>query len=306
MSEADQLEPGCDGVTQVDDEWAPDWRPVRTSVPVGNGRVVSALKWGTQEPELVLLHGGAQNAHTFDTLAIALHRPLIALDLPGHGRSSWRADWDYRPETIAFDVGRALEQLAASASMVVGMSLGGLTAAAVATRFPHLVQRLALIDVTPGVNQNNGADIRALYNGPESFPSFDAMLDHVLAIRPTFDERSLRRGVFYNARLREDGRWVWRHHRSKHGVVRVEPDFTILWSELASIRAPIWLFWGRNSEIIGQAEVDEFVLRVPTATVVAVEDAGHSVHRHQPDRLAEFLAAGMDEPWPKQAIDDET
>jgi len=45
------------------------------------------LRWGTGDPELVLLHGGAQNAHTYDTVALALGRPLLALDLPGHGHS---------------------------------------------------------------------------------------------------------------------------------------------------------------------------------------------------------------------------
>ena len=43
--------------------------------------------WGDGEPELVLLHGGAQNAHTWDTVALALDRPLVAIDLPGHGHS---------------------------------------------------------------------------------------------------------------------------------------------------------------------------------------------------------------------------
>ena len=59
----------------------------RTSVEVAPGRAVSALVWGGGEPELVFLHGGAQNAHTWDTVAMALARPLLAVDLPGHGHS---------------------------------------------------------------------------------------------------------------------------------------------------------------------------------------------------------------------------
>ena len=64
-------------------------RPVvrRVAVEVDGGRRVSALVWKTDEPELVLLHGGAQNAHTWDTVALALDRPLVAVDLPGHGHS---------------------------------------------------------------------------------------------------------------------------------------------------------------------------------------------------------------------------
>ena len=48
--------------------------------------------WGDAEPELVFLHGGAQNAHTWDTVALALGRPLVAIDLPGHGHSDGGRD----------------------------------------------------------------------------------------------------------------------------------------------------------------------------------------------------------------------
>ena len=48
----------------------------RVEVEVGPGRKVSSLVWGTSPPELVLVHGGAQNAHTWDTVALALARPL--------------------------------------------------------------------------------------------------------------------------------------------------------------------------------------------------------------------------------------
>src|SRR5918998_2747472 len=69
----------------------------RESVPLPDGRQLSALVWGDGDPELVLVHGGAQNAHTWDTVALALDRPLVAIDLPGHGRSGWRDDLDYSP-----------------------------------------------------------------------------------------------------------------------------------------------------------------------------------------------------------------
>ena len=64
----------------------------RESVEVAPGRAVSALVWGGGSPELVLLHGGGQNAHTWDTVALALDRPLLAVDLPGHGHSDWPQD----------------------------------------------------------------------------------------------------------------------------------------------------------------------------------------------------------------------
>src|SRR6476469_3407056 len=80
----------------------------RVETALGDGRTVSALLWGTAEPELVLVHGGAQNAHTWDTVALALGRPLLAIDLPGHGHSSWREDGAYTPANLADDVAEVI------------------------------------------------------------------------------------------------------------------------------------------------------------------------------------------------------
>ena len=58
---------------------------------------ISALRFGTSPPRVVFLHGGGQNAHTWDTVIVGLGEPALAVDLPGHGRSGWRDDGDYGP-----------------------------------------------------------------------------------------------------------------------------------------------------------------------------------------------------------------
>ena len=65
----------------------------RIEVAVGPHRV-SGLRWGCGDPEVVFLHGGGQNAHTWDALLLQTDFPAVAFDLPGHGRSSWRTDGD--------------------------------------------------------------------------------------------------------------------------------------------------------------------------------------------------------------------
>src|SRR6187397_1375701 len=97
----------------------------RTEVAVAPDRRLSALVWGDEPPELVLLHGGAQNAHTWDTVAMALGRPLVAIDLPGHGHSDHREGLPFSPRENAEDVAEAVRTLAPDAALVVGMSLGG-------------------------------------------------------------------------------------------------------------------------------------------------------------------------------------
>src|SRR3546814_17307963 len=61
----------------------------REVVEVEPGRSLSALVWGEGDPEIVLLHGGGQNAHTWDTVELALRpRRLRAIHLPGHGNTA--------------------------------------------------------------------------------------------------------------------------------------------------------------------------------------------------------------------------
>src|SRR4051812_48979016 len=176
----------------------PDVR--RTEVEVRPGQRVSALVWGDADPELVFIHGGAQNAHTWDTVALALDRPLVAIDLPGHGHSSWWEGGRYEVATMADAVSVAVTALAPDARAVVGMSLGAATALALTARHPALVRRLGLVDATPGAAGEGAAAIGAFIRGPESFESFDELLERTMKFNPTRSESSLRRGVIHNAR----------------------------------------------------------------------------------------------------------
>ena len=206
--------------------------------------------WGSEPPEIVLLHGGAQNAHTWDTVALALERPLLALDLPGHGHSDHRDDGPFSPRENAVDVAAALRVLAPDARMVVGMSLGGLTSIALTAQAPELVRRLTLVDVTPGVDRDKAAPIAQFIAGPATFESFDEILARTIEFNPTRTESSLRRGVLHNAIQRDDGRWVWRYQRPRmleETDMDVPADFATLWDDVARIAVPIMLVRGGSS-----------------------------------------------------------
>ena len=266
----------------------------RHLVAVTPGQRVSALVWGRGDPQLVLLHGGAQNAHTWDTVALALGRPLVAIDLPGHGRSDWRDDHDYGPHRNAESVAVALEKLAPRAAAVVGMSLGGLTALALATLRPGLVSRLLLVDVTPGATAEKAEPVVAFVAGPESFESFDEIFARTVAHNPTRSRRSLHRGVLHNARQREDGRWVWRYDRLSRvrSAIASGDDlgFDVFWGDVEKLRVPLLLVRGALSRVVDDADVAELRRRKPDAEVVVVPDAGHSVQGDRPVELAAIIA----------------
>jgi pimeloyl-ACP methyl ester carboxylesterase len=261
----------------------------RVSVDVDAGRRLSALVWGDAPADLVLLHGGAQNAHTWDTVALALDVPLVAIDLPGHGHSDHRDDGPFGPVNNAADVAVAIRELAPEARLVVGMSLGGLTAIAMTPRQPDLVRKLALVDVTPGVDREKAAPIAAFIAGPESFESFDEILARTIEFNPTRTESSLRRGVLHNAVERDDGRWVWRYQRPRLAETAEMPDFGVLWDDVSTISVPLLLVRGADSAVVGDEDVAELRRRQPDVRVETVAGAGHSIQGDRPVELARVL-----------------
>jgi len=277
----------------------------REAVKLGDGRRLSALVWGDTDAELVLLHGGAQNAHTWDTVALALGRPLVALDLPGHGHSD---DARRDPpgvlvaERNAIDVADAVRALVDGPTTVVGMSLGGLTAIALSAIAPELFERLVLVDVTPGVTGHKAKAIIDFVHGPATFDSFDDLLARTIEFNPTRTESSLRRGILHNARQLDDGSWMWRHHRA--GAEDPPPEIADtsetggdesaiakLWDSLESIEVPVMLVRGmRPQSVVDDADEAELLRRVSSARVEHVAEAGHSVQGDAPVELANLIA----------------
>jgi pimeloyl-ACP methyl ester carboxylesterase len=261
----------------------------RDAVALRDGRRLSALVWGDASPELVLLHGGGQNAHTWDTVALALGTPLLALDLPGHGHSDGPKD-DGGPYTTADDVASALRALAPDARAVVGMSYGGLTTMALYKVAPDLIRRMVLVDVTPGVNAEKSSAIADFLNGPESFPDFDEILARTIEYNPTRSVSSLRRGILHNAEQQPDGTWVWRHQRHRSKGIPARPDFNELWDIVSTIDVPLMLVRGmRPGSVVDDADEAELRRRQPDARIEHVAEAGHSVQGDAPVELAALL-----------------
>ena len=288
MAEYDEFGLLADNAAEAGLPWTGPPALRRESVEVAPGQQVSVLVWGEGDPELVLLHGGAQNAHTWDTVALALHRPLIAVDLPGHGRSSWRADRDYWPLRNAEAVAAVVAALAPNAGAVAGMSLGGLTAIRLAATHPDLVRRLVVVDVTPGVNAAKAAPITAFVAGPQTFASFDELLARTVKFSPSRSVSSLRRGLLHNARPQPDGRWAWRYDRLR--PPDGELDFAPLWADLSAVTVPVMLVCGAESGVVSDQDRAEFTSRQPGARLEMVDGAGHSVQGDRPLELAALIA----------------
>jgi len=228
-------------------------------------------------------------------VAMALDRPLVAIDLPGHGHSDAPAQGSLGVRANATDVATAIETLAPSAHAVVGMSLGGLTTIALADQRPDLVRRVVLVDVTPKVEGPGAAAIVAFVNGPESFADFDELLARTIEFNPTRSVSSLRRGILHNALQREDGSWVWRYRRFTDDADLGEVERSIpsedLWDALGRISVPLMLVRGlRDGSVVDDEAEAELRRRLPAARVEHVAEAGHSVQGDDPITLAGLIA----------------
>ncbi len=280
----------------------------RLTLALPDGRTLSALRYRLDgddaRPVVTFLHGAGLNAHTWDTTILALGLPALAIDLPGHGDSSWRDDFAYVGRVLAPDVAAGMDAWTDGPQVLVGQSLGGLTAAAVAASRPDLVNRLVLIDITPGVDPSAGpTQIREFFAGPTDWATRHELVDRALSFGlGGGTRRKAERGVYFNSRIRSDGRVEWKHHFAHLAAAAAaagsttpvaEPDAVSAvlgeagWEDLATATAPTTLVRGERGYVTG-ADADEFARRLPEASVITLP-AGHNVQEDAPLELGAML-----------------
>jgi len=157
----------------------------------------------------------------------------VAVDLPGHGRSNWRGQGDYRPRRLAGAVAGAAQSFAPAGVPVVGRGLGALVGIAANAKAPGQLGRLVLVDTLPG-------SLAALGNPwPVNSPDFADQLEARDWLAARIGEEAERSALLETIEG-ADGRWTWRHHLGSlpDGTPTVLDDET-LWAQLASTQGPL-------------------------------------------------------------------
>jgi pimeloyl-ACP methyl ester carboxylesterase len=251
-------------------------------------------------PPLVFLHGGGQTRHSWDRTALRLAEAgweTTLLDARGHGDSDWDPAGDYRIDAFVDDLIAFLGTLVRPA-VLVGASLGGITALTVAGEHPKLVAGLVLVDVVVRLEPRGVDRIRAfMTEHPDGFASLEEVADAVAAYNPHRPRPRSLDGLRKNVRQGEDGRWRW-HWDPAFMSIPDEPQRRVRAERLEAaadqVTAPTLIVRGMQSDIVSDAGLEDMRRRVPAATVVEVGAAGHMVAGDDNDVFAGALEAFLD------------
>jgi pimeloyl-ACP methyl ester carboxylesterase len=241
----------------------------------------------------LLLHGGGQTRHSWHGTAarLAAHGwAAITVDARGHGDSQWAPDGDYSLDAFADDL-CAIADTLDRAPVLIGASLGGMTALVGQGERPTLARALVLVDIAPRVEPAGRERIRAfMASAPNGFASLEEVADAVHAYNPNRPRPSNLDGLMKNVHQHADGRWYW-HWDPKfiaggRSEVPREEFRTILDASLQNITVPTLLVRGQLSDVVTDEGVADFLAKVPTARAVDVGGAAHMVAGDKNDAFA--------------------
>src|SRR5712692_8704254 len=221
------------------------------------------LAWGDpQRPPLVLLHGGGQSAHTWQRVAGRLSDRyyLVAPDARGHGDSGWAPDGAYTMTEFREDLRGMVQTLGFDRFVLVGMSMGGMTALGYAGTYGASLRGLVVVDIAPDIQQEGRDRIMGFMRGRDSFASLDEAVEYALAFNPRRSPEALRHTLPRNLKTLPDGRlrWKWdpafmgNFGSAESAADHVESRFglTELWQAAARVPCPALVVHGRESDIL--------------------------------------------------------
>jgi len=240
------------------------------------GLRIHYLDWGSADkPPMIMLHGIGRVAHTFDHIAphFASKYHVMAVDMRGHGDSSWDPKGEYLVEDYVKDIEGMAEQLRLQNIVIWGNSTGGRVAQVFAALHPERTAAVISEDVGPErPTQVADSVSKQLKQEDETgWASEEALLAQLKTSNARTPEEILRAYAHYGSTKRADGRIIWKRDPAiANGFVPTE-----LWRFVRQIKAPIIYVVGGRSTIVPAATQDELKKTLPQAQVVTIAGTGH-------------------------------
>ncbi len=252
----------------------------------------------SSEEVILCLHGWLDNAASFIPLLNYLSSyNVIAIDLPGHGKSSHRSqDAHYHFIDWIYDVLSLIELNQWSKVHLVGHSMGGMISSAFTAAFPEKVRSLTLIDSIGFIYGKEKETTEQLRKGmlsrlkvasTSSKPRKKLTLDKATKARlliSDLDYENAKCIVTRNLVQNEDGyRWL-----SDKRLNSVSPyRYTLAQAEqlVSDISVPTQVLYGSNGLEFVRDGVNHFSSMMPRAKLVEIE-GGHHFHMENPEATA--------------------
>jgi N-formylmaleamate deformylase len=247
-----------------------------------NGINIHYTRTGAGKPTIVLLHGLAANGACWTGLAHLLENEydLIMPDARGHGESS-KPDYGYRYEDHANDLIGFINSLKLPPAILLGHSMGGMTAALVASRSPKLVRGLILAD-PPFFSIKVQREIRDSVVGDQHRrilgKSFEELVADLQGRHPNRSSDTI--GLIARARLRTS-------MAAFDVLTPPNPDYKQL---VSAIDVPSLLVFG-DKGVVSFVVAEELQRLNPTFQVYQIPEVGHGLHYDQPERFAAVVGS---------------
>ena len=266
-----------------------EWEP-KSKFVNANGMKFHYLEWGdTSNPVIVMLHGFAQQAHSWDFVALAFadRYRVIAIDQRRHGDSDWAKDGDYTPETQQIDIQGIVEELKLDEFILMGLSMGGRNSFTYAANNPEKVKALIIVDAGPENVRAGTQNIRNFVEQEDELDSIDAFVERVIKYNPRRDPIQIRGSIVNNLKQLPTGKWTWKYDKLLRSAGRMgrkqEPEVTDrLWKYVESLSCPTLVVKGDRSDVIAAGTADQMHKRIPGGKIAIVEKAGHLVMGDNP------------------------
>jgi esterase len=237
-------------------------------------------------PPLLVLHGLFGSGGNWRGIAreLAATHSVFCVDLRNHGGSPWADSMDYLE--MADDVLQLIERLGLDRPAVMGHSMGGKTAMALALRHPGRVGRLIVVDIAPVPYADT------LTPFAEAMRSVDVVAAASRAevqrrLLHSVSDRDVVPFLMQNLVTRND-HFDWRLNLL--GIGAAMPQLCTFPSALLGARftGPLKVIAGADSDYVAQHDGSSFRPMFADIEVEVIDDAGHWVHADQP---AAFLAS---------------
>lgn len=242
-------------------------------------------------PPLLVLHGLFGSSSNWRSVArhLAPTRTVHSVDLRNHGASPWADSMDYTG--MADDVLQLMDRLGLEQPAVMGHSMGGKVAMALALRHPQRVRQLVVIDIAPV----SYADTLT--------PFAEAMRRaDVLAAASRADvQRRLQQAVpdpgvvpfLMQNLVAHNDHFDWRINLP--GILGSMPQLCGFPSELmgAAFGQPVTVIAGDRSGYVAAGDGSAFAPMFSQVRVEVVANAGHWVHADQPGDFLDCVKSAL-------------